>query len=98
MPNRPPTHRPGYPKPRREGARPYGRTRWQRLRRRFLASHPQCSQCPRVATEVDHKNGDPDDNRIANLQAFCKSCHSKKTAAHDGSFGRPVARLGDEEA
>ena len=29
--------------------------------------------------DVDHINGDPSDNRPANLQTLCKCCHSYKT-------------------
>ena len=29
--------------------------------------------------EVDHKNGDPSDNRPANLQTLCSCCHRYKT-------------------
>lgn len=29
--------------------------------------------------DVDHKNGDPTDNRKRNLQTLCKCCHAYKT-------------------
>jgi hypothetical protein len=29
--------------------------------------------------DVDHKNGDPTDNRPRNLQTLCKCCHAYKT-------------------
>lgn len=29
--------------------------------------------------DVDHKNGDPSDNRKRNLQTLCKCCHAYKT-------------------
>lgn len=29
--------------------------------------------------DVDHKNGNPDDNRPRNLQTLCKCCHAYKT-------------------
>jgi cytochrome c553 len=29
--------------------------------------------------DVDHKNGDPSDNRERNLQTLCKCCHAYKT-------------------
>ncbi len=32
----------------------------------------------RVATEIDHINGDPEDNRIENLQELCPVCHRTK--------------------
>ena len=31
-----------------------------------------------VATEVDHKNGNPADNRPENLQELCPICHREK--------------------
>lgn len=69
-------------------ARGYDR-RWRRLRRMYLAEHPLCEDPYNVhgdrvetATEVDHvvplrRGGTNDFN---NLQALCKSCHSRKTA------------------
>lgn len=59
---------------------------------------------PRVtaATVVDHRvawqSGTTEADRArlfedtSNLQSLCASHHSKKTAAEDGSFGRPPAR------
>ena len=67
-------------------ARGYGH-RWRRLRRMYLRANPYCVACKRqgrieLATEMDHiipkaqGGGDMEDN----LQAMCKSCHSRKTA------------------
>lgn len=63
---------------------------WRRIRAAFLRRHPICSACGASATEVDHivpiaRGGT---HAWSNLQPFCKSCHSRKTAHHDGSFGR----------
>lgn len=66
--------------------------RWRRLRSWFLARHPLCEHCKREgrlepANEVDHitplrwGGARLDQN---NLQALCKSCHSKKTAREQG--------------
>lgn len=33
------------------------------------------------AWQVDHKNGDSSDNRLANCQVLCSECHKSKTAA-----------------
>lgn len=64
---------------------------WRRIRRRFLRSHPVCATegCNRPATHVDHIDGrgPRGDNRPENLQGLCHSCHSRKTALHDGGFG-----------
>lgn len=32
----------------------------------------------KISTEIDHKNGDPNDNRIRNLQELCSICHKEK--------------------
>lgn len=80
------------PSPSKRG---YGR-RWRRLRDMYLSEHPLCQDpdgvhgsFPPVATEVDHilakKLGGTDD--WENLQALCKSCHSRKTAREDGRWG-----------
>lgn len=56
---------------------------WPRVRREFLAAHPQCSAhgCPEPSTEADHivpyrisRSHD-----WSNLQALCKQHHSAKT-------------------
>ena len=53
--------------------------------RRFLAAHPYCAgiNCRAAASEVDHvvplHLGGADD--VSNLQALCRACHAKKTAA-----------------
>lgn len=79
-------------------ARGYGHG-WQSIRDDYLASHPQCEsdkcrQLPHwqrpAATDVDHLDGlgPRGDNSWSNLQALCHPCHSRKTALHDGGFGR----------
>jgi 5-methylcytosine-specific restriction protein A len=40
-----------------------------------------------VATEVDHVDGNSQNNLFANLRSLCKPCHSAKTARENGSFG-----------
>ena len=85
-----------------EGTRPsaarrgYGRD-WRRLRALYLRRNPLCCDPwgdhggrPVVAAEVDHilpiRQGGGND--WDNLQALCKACHSKKTAAESGFGGR----------
>lgn len=66
--------------------RGYGR-RWRRLRRAFLAVHPLCEEClsrfgrDEPATEVHHivPRAEGGKDTEANLQALCKSCHSRTT-------------------
>lgn len=64
--------------------------RWQAIRRMFLRRHPLCMdpfgvhheiQQVVAATEVDHikPKRDGGGNEETNLQALCKSCHSRKT-------------------
>lgn len=61
--------------------------RWQRLRLFYLRANPLCIDCKKQdkivpASEVHHivpiARGGTDDE--SNLEALCKSCHSKKTA------------------
>ncbi|MDZ4145698.1 MAG: HNH endonuclease signature motif containing protein [Burkholderiales bacterium] len=59
---------------------------WRTLRAYVLSGEPLCRHCinrglTTLATEVDHDNNDPTDNRLVNLQPLCKSCHSIKTMA-----------------
>lgn len=66
---------------------------WQKLRAAFLRDHPICStpDCGRPSKHADHSDtviARPD-RRLdrTNLTAYCHSCHSSKTARHDGGFG-----------
>ena len=62
--------------------------RWQRFREQYLIKHPLCVHCQEdgmytPAIEVDHITPHCGDQKLFwnldNLQALCKSCHSKKT-------------------
>jgi 5-methylcytosine-specific restriction protein A len=68
---------------------------WEARRARYLREHPICEEpgCGEPATEVDHVDGSGPrgDNSDANLRAYCKPHHSRKTVARDGGFGRPRA-------
>lgn len=56
--------------------------KWRLFRAQYLREHPTCKRCGQPATEVDHIIR----LRVAphrkfdrtNLQALCKSCHSRK--------------------
>lgn len=69
---------------------------WRRIRGMYLRRHPWCEDPFGIhgaelvaATEVDHiiPLRDGGSNRFDNLQALCKSCHSRKTVREDGGFG-----------
>lgn len=73
----------------------YSTPRWKKERARFLHHHPLCP-CGEQARYVDHVKpwrSFPEDQRdaafwdVRNWQPLCHSCHSRKTAAHDGGFG-----------
>ncbi len=53
-----------------------------------LAADPLCSKCGRPATDVDHLDGNVHNLDWANLDSKCHRCHSRKTVAKDGGFGR----------
>jgi 5-methylcytosine-specific restriction enzyme A len=60
----------------------YGLTRWRRLRAAWLAEHPFCVQCGRLAEVVDHVErhmGDPVKFYEGPFNSLCASCHSRKT-------------------
>lgn len=67
-------------------------SKWDTLRKEFIRRHPRCVLCGGRASHVDHivprRQGGTDD--VANLQALCWSCHSRKTATVDGGFGNKV--------
>lgn len=73
-------------------------TQSSKLRRRLLDAglkRPECERCGwaqrafdgRLPLEVDHVNGDHDDNRLENLQILCPNCHSLQPT-HRGSNQR----------
>ena len=81
------------------GARGYD-YRWQKIRLMYLRAHPICEdpfeihkragELAVAASDVDHITPLQAGGTHAeeNLQALCKSCHSKKTALQDGGWGR----------
>lgn len=66
---------------------------WRAIRAAQLAREPLCRMCTiegRIteASHVDHIDGDATNNDRVNYQSLCPSCHSRKTHAEDGAFGR----------
>lgn len=73
--------------------RGYG-SRWQRVRRIYLQSHPLCAECMKQnppkytkATVVDHIVPHRGNEQLfwdqSNWQPLCKPCHDKKTGNED---------------
>lgn len=85
MPTRPTTHKCDIPRTSKGGI--YRMKKWRGIRARHIARNPVCP-CGKIATEVDHVDGDIANNVSTNLQSYCKSCHSKKTVRCDGGLGR----------
>ncbi len=74
--------------------RPQYKGAWPRLRALYLKRNPLCVECKKKglvveATEVDHIapiRERPELRLVwSNLQALCKSCHSRKTARERAS-------------
>ncbi len=62
----------------------YNSVQWKRMSKQKLNDNPICQDCEkRLSTEVDHITPHHGDLKLffdyLNLQALCKSCHSKKT-------------------
>ena len=88
-----------------DARRPSARARgyngaWEKARASFLKAHPHCVACGAPATVVDHRQPHKGDRKLfwdrSNWAPMCASCHGRKTAQHDGGFGRPVAGGGLE--
>jgi 5-methylcytosine-specific restriction enzyme A len=68
---------------------PLNSAAWQRLRAYVLRGDPLCRHCTAEgksvpATDVDHRDGNPGNNELTNLQPLCHSHHSRKTAKDHG--------------
>ncbi|WP_412773982.1 HNH endonuclease signature motif containing protein [Nitrobacter sp.] len=65
---------------------------WGKLRASWLAKHPVCVDCGGAASLVDHiqsiRRAPHRRLDVTNLQSMCATCHGRKTARVDGSFGR----------
>ena len=74
----------------------YWRAPWLKLRKWFLARNPICAECQRrgritAANEVHHLKPKADFPELAlvaeNLEALCKSCHSRMTRRENTPSG-----------
>lgn len=79
--------------------------RWRVAAKAFLLVNPICNRCAFrklvvPATLVDHARPHGGDPVLfwdqSNWQALCKTCHSAKTARHDGGFGNSAGGRGDQ--
>ena len=67
---------------RRHVEKRYNSTQWRKYRRAFLAEHPLCVQCGKIAEVVDHIKPvrlGGDFWQPLNHQAMCHSCHNSKS-------------------
>lgn len=69
-------------------------SKWRRLSKLYLKSHPLCAECQRhgkvtVAAVVDHIVPHRGNAQLmwseSNWQSLCKPCHNKKTGTHDST-------------
>ncbi|PZQ09218.1 HNH endonuclease [Pseudoxanthomonas winnipegensis] len=63
-----------------------GSARWQVIRKQVLARDAyRCQACGRLVmgkeAHVDHRDNDPSNNAMDNLQTLCRQGHSRKTWA-----------------
>ncbi len=64
----------------------YGRV-WQRVRERYVSTHPFCEECLKKGVlvpveEVHHKKplSEGGTHQMSNLVSLCKSCHAREHA------------------
>jgi len=73
----------------------YDKRAWRDgLRVMKLKRNPFCEDCLEKglymrATQVDHIDGDHNNDKWNNLRSLDASCHSRKTVKQDHGFGRP---------
>jgi 5-methylcytosine-specific restriction protein A len=76
----------------------YSSPRWRKARADYISNHPRCAMqdCNAPARYLDHitpwRSFPQEQQDYAfwgewNWQGLCPTCHSRKTATHDGGFG-----------
>lgn len=77
------------------GRRLHASVAWRRATAAFLVGK-SCVDCGQPATVTDHNVPHRGDEALfwdeSNWRPRCKTCHDRKTASHDGGFGRASAR------
>jgi 5-methylcytosine-specific restriction enzyme A len=90
MPTKPISHsqrqRKKADKTRKQGDNFTSCSRWRKLRIVYLRQHPICNRCKEaLATTVHHKKDRKTNPELSyewgNLEALCKQCHDRHTAA-----------------
>ena len=73
-------------------SRGYG-SKWRIIRAAFVKAHPRCEVlgCGQPTTDVDHRDGNSQNNAWTNLRPFCHAHHSSRTARDQG-FGAAMRR------
>lgn len=64
---------------------------WLHKSAKYRRQHRQCEAptCISRSQHTDHIDGDRTNWEDDNLQALCRTHHSRKTAQHDGGYGNP---------
>ena len=75
------------PRPRRQYETSSGT--WRKVRRAQLAREPLCRPCNEqglttAATQVDHIDGNSNNNKPGNYQSICAKCHQIKSNKEHG--------------
>lgn len=74
---------------------PLNHAAWKKLRAKVLSGEPLCRHCTArgltvPATDVDHRDNNPANNELVNMQPLCHECHSRKTnrdMGHNVAYG-----------
>lgn len=53
-----------------------------------IESRPLCVDCNKCQLDVDHIDGNHDNNDISNLKTLCANCHRLKTQESKDNFSK----------